>query len=77
MKTSKTGPYIENMKFSNFINSNRLLDQIRIEMEENGGQLEVKELNNVIKKSEEIRKRELIQEHRDEQLTSFMILIKN
>lgn len=35
---------------------NRLLDQIRIEIEENGGQLEVKDLNNVIKKSEEIRK---------------------
>lgn len=46
---------------------NRLLDKIRIEIEENGGQLEVKDLNNVIKKSEEIRKRERIQEHRDEQ----------
>ena len=47
---------------------NRLLDKIRIEIEENGGQLEVKDLNNVIKKTEEIRKRELIQEHREEQL---------
>lgn len=47
---------------------NRLLDKIRIEIEENGGQLEVKDLNNVIKKSEEIRKREIIQEHREEQL---------
>lgn len=47
---------------------NRLLDGIRIEIEENGGQLEVKDLNNVIKKTEEIRKRELIQEHREEQL---------
>lgn len=47
---------------------NRLLDQIRIEIDENGGQLEVKDLNNVIKKTEEIRKRELIQEHREEQL---------
>jgi len=47
---------------------NRLLDGIRIEIEENGGQLEVKDLNNVIKKTEEIRKRERIQEHREEQL---------
>ena len=47
---------------------NRLLDGIRIEIEENGGQLEVKDLNNVIKKTEEIRKRELIQEQREEQL---------
>ena len=47
---------------------NRLLDHIRIEIEENGGQLEVKDLNNVIKKTEEIRKRELIQEQREEQL---------
>ena len=47
---------------------NRLLDQIRIEIEENGGQLDVKDLNNVIKKTEEIRKREIIQEQREEQL---------
>lgn len=47
---------------------NRLLDHIRIEIEENDGQLDVKDLNNVIKKSEEIRKRERIQEHREEQL---------
>ena len=47
---------------------NRLLDEIRIEIEENGGQLEVKDLNKIFKKTEEIRKRELIQEHREEQL---------
>ena len=47
---------------------NRLLDQIRIEIEETGGQLEVKDLNKIFKKTEEIRKRELIQEHREEQL---------
>ena len=47
---------------------NRLLDQIRIEIDENGGQLEVKDLNKIFKKTEEIRKRELIQEHREEQL---------
>ena len=47
---------------------NRLLDHIRIEIEENDGQLEVKDLNKIFKKTEEIRKRELIQEHREEQL---------
>ena len=47
---------------------NRLLDHIRIEIEENDGQLEVKDLNKIFKKTEEIRKRERIQEHREEQL---------
>lgn len=47
---------------------NYLLDKIRFEIEENGGQLDVKELKNCISKTGEIRKRERIQEHRVEQL---------
>ena len=47
---------------------NYLLDKIRFEIEENGGQLDIKDLQSCISKTGEIIKREKIQKQREEQL---------
>lgn len=47
---------------------NYLLDKIRFEIEENGGQLDVKDFKNIISETGEIIKREKIQKQREEQL---------